>query len=300
MYAHSFVRRTIVPLAIAMIAPLAAQAQESQVFTWSGRVDREIRLTIRGSQMSNGTENNMQTRGRFQMGSALPAQEGTLRVVTETGRGDVQVIQQPNAGNDYTAVVRLVDNEGGADNYRVSGYFMPTNGGRYARGDRGRGRDNSGAYPNDRNYPNGDRHRNRDGDYNRNRDNDRDRDRDRDDRNRDDDRNRNDDRRGGQYGRQELPGFRWSGDVDGEVQLVWRNGNVTARTLSGAQVRGSTMSVTGGSAQAMGGLSVNLREGRGRVDVIQQPTADNRYTGIIRIIDPQRGYGHYDLTAILR
>jgi len=259
MFAMSSVRRAFVPLVAAMLVPLAAHAQESQLFSWSGRVDREVRLTMRGSQAVNTNESSIQSRARFRVNSALPARDGTLRIVREAGRGDVSVVQQPSANNGYTAIIQITDNEGGADNYRISAYYV-SNDGRYARRtDGGRGRD--------------------------------------DDRGRDD---RNDRGRGRNDGR-DVAALRWSGDVDGEVLITWRGDNVTQRLVNGAGVRRPSSNVVGNPIQARGGqLAVSTREGRGRVDVVQQPSARNGFTSIIRIVDPERGYGHYDITASLR
>jgi hypothetical protein len=254
MFTTSFARRALG--AIILCAPMALSAQEIPLFSWSGRVDRQVRLTVQGSRMSNSSEQNMQTRGRFSESRALPREEGTIRVVTNAGRGQVGVVQQPNASNGYTAIIELVDNDGGADNYRVTAYFVP-NGRDY--GDRGRGR---GA------------DRDRDGIPDR--------------------MERRDDRRGVTRG----PVLNWSGDVDGEVQLVWRSNGVNQRVVSGAAPRVQNNRVTGEmSGTQYGQLNVSVREGRGRVDVVQQPTAQNRYTGIIRIVDPQSGYGHYVIEA---
>ncbi len=289
MFTFSSMRRAFVPLAAAMLVPLAAHAQEAQLFTWSGRVDREVRLTIRGSQASNTYENSIQSRARFRVNSTLPMQDGTLRVVREAGRGDVAVVQEPAANNGYTAIIRIVDNEGGADNYRISAYYAPVNDGRYARrGERGRG--NQGRDDN--------RGRGRDDRYDRGRD----RRDDRDDRDRDkrgnDDRN---DRGRGNNGTQGAAALRWSGDVDSEVLISWRGNDVSQRTVNGAPVRVTSSNVIGNPMQARDGqLAVTTREGRGRVEVVQEPSARNGYTSIIRIIDPERGYGHYDITASLR
>jgi hypothetical protein len=265
MLSFSSVRRAFVPLVAVMLAPVAAHAQESQLFSWSGRVDREVRLTIRGSQASNTYENSIQSRARFRVNAALPAQDGSLRVVREAGRGDVQVIQEPSSQNGYTAIIQITDNEGGADNYRISAYYQPSNGG-YGRGNRGRGQGNNGQYGN-----NG----------------------------RDD---RNDRGRGNGRNDVDAAALRWSGDVDGEVLLTWRGNDVGQRIINGAQVRRVSSNVVGNPMQAARGgqLAVSTREGRGRIEVVQQPSAQNRYTSIIRIIDPERGYGHYDFTASLR
>jgi len=271
MFALSSIRRAVVPFVAVVLAPVAAHAQESEVFSWSGRVDREVRLTIRGSQVSNTTENSISSRSRFRVNSPLPLQDGNLRVVREAGRGEVSVIQEPTAQNGYTAIVRIVDNEGGADVYRLSAYYTPLNAGRYGRGrglgqGQGRGQGRNGGY---------------------------------------DDRNGNgrDDRydRGRNNGAQDAAALRWSGDVDGDVLITWRGNDVSQRMINGAPVRRATSNVLGNPIQARNGqLVVSTREGRGRVDVVQEPSARNGYTSIIRISDPERGYGHYDITAALR
>jgi hypothetical protein len=255
MLSFSSVRRAFVPLVAVMLAPAAAHAQESQLFSWSGRVDREVRLTIRGSQASNTYESSIQSRARFRVNSALPAQDGTLRVVREAGRGAVQVIQEPSSQNGYTAIIQISDNEGGADNYRISAYYVPSNTG-YGRGNRGRGQGRDGQ----------------------------------------------NDNRGRGRNDVDAAALRWSGDVDGEVLITWRGNDVGQRLVNGAPLRRANTNVLGNPMQAARGgqLAVTTREGRGRIEVVQQPTAQNRYTSIIRIIDPERGYGHYDFTASLR
>ncbi len=257
MFTFSSMRRAFVPLAALMLAPTASHAQESQLFSWTGRVDREVRLTIRGSQASNSYENSIQSRARFRVNSALPLQDGTLRVVREAGRGNVSVIQQPSQDNGYTGIIQIADSEGGADTYRVSAYFTPSNNSYGRKGNRGRG------------VGRGD-----DG---------------------------NDRGRGSNSGAQDVAALRWSGDVDGEVLVTWRGNDVSQRMLNGAPVRRVNSNVQGDPMRARGGvLVINSREGRGRIEVVQQPTAQNGYTSIIRIVDPEPGYGHYGFTASLR
>jgi hypothetical protein len=45
-------------------------------------------------------------------------------------------------------------------------------------------------------------------------------------------------------------------------------------------------------------LTVAQNQGRGSVSVIQQPAQWNGYTTVIRIKDPQGGYGFYDFNLI--
>jgi hypothetical protein len=95
--------------------------------------------------------------------------------------------------------------------------------------------------------------------------------------------------------------------VDGTVELRWRQGNVNQRVLNGNQLRGVSSTVTGDIAPGQQGrqnqpdqVNVAVREGRGQVEVIQQPSAQNRYTTVVRISDPARGYGHYNFDAMWR
>ena len=46
--------------------------------------------------------------------------------------------------------------------------------------------------------------------------------------------------------------------------------------------------------------TVRINEGRGDVFVAQQPQQWNGYTTIIRVRDPQGGYGHYDFSILRR
>ena len=227
----------------------SVSGQEQPLGTFRGRVDKEVRLTLRGGQVSSNTLSGTELRSRYRLTSPLPQQEGTLRVATEAGRGDVSVIQQPSASNGYTAIIRVFDRSGGADQYRFTTYFTPTMDTRVGRGRGGYGR-GRGAYNN-------------------------------------------------------LPALHWSGDVDGVVELTWRGGNVQSRTLSGRVPRGVSMSNTGDATQLMNGnvaaqAQLASREGRGQVDIIEQPSAANRYTTRVRISDPVAGYGHYDFNVVLR
>ena len=92
-------RRLCAALAVALIVPLSSQAQETVLGTWNGRVDREVQLTIRGTNVSSTTLSGQQLNGRFRLATALPQQDGTVRVEATSGRGDVSVLQQPSSSN---------------------------------------------------------------------------------------------------------------------------------------------------------------------------------------------------------
>jgi hypothetical protein len=88
--------------------------------TWRGTVDRELNLVIRSQDieervLSGQAYNN----GRFNFTSPLPSRRVTVDAVKKSGRGTVRVLQQPNRSNDFTAVVQIFDEGGGARDYEV-------------------------------------------------------------------------------------------------------------------------------------------------------------------------------------
>ena len=239
------------------------QNQGQELFEWAGRVDREVQIVMRGNQLSTRNVGNTETgRARTRVMMQMPRQDGEGVAQVLNGRGNVDVIQQPTSQNGYTTVIRIVDNAGGSDNYRVTAYWQ-----NYSNGDvvgngngraRGRNRDN-GVYDNR-------------------------------------------DRTGGIYGQNSNQGIlHWSGNVDGELEIRIQNGRVTYRNLTGAQptsVRadGGNMSMPRNDAT----VSVAQGTGRGSVYVIQQPSSNNGYTTVVRVRDPQGGYGYYDFDLVWR
>jgi hypothetical protein len=238
--------RVVVPAAFGMMLAGPASAQEIRLFSWMGRVDRDVRLTVQPGSVSNSTERSIQSRSRARVSGRLPRQDGELRVSMDRGRGQATVVQQPSASNGFTGVIDIADPDGGADLYSLTAYFVPTSNRTY--GNRGRWeRTQSG------------------GDYIGN-----------------------------------APAMHWSGDVDGGVELTWTNRSISSRSLGGAprNVNSSTSGARVGDPNRS--VTVNVRDGRGRVEVVQQPSASNNYTTIIRIVDPQSGIGHYSIDAVWR
>jgi hypothetical protein len=106
-----------------------------EVFRWQGRVDKEVRIQLQGGRayvQAMGNREVHNDNGRFVGG--LPHQDGFLRVERVQGRGDIDVIEQPNASNGYHATLRVRDPRSGADNYRIIAYWQPVyNNGGYGR-----------------------------------------------------------------------------------------------------------------------------------------------------------------------
>jgi hypothetical protein len=278
MSRQRWIQRSIPLAAVTLIgaAPIAF-AQGQELFEWNGRVDREKQITMRGSNLRTfdvGQTEPRQERGRAF--SALPRQDGEVTVQVMNGRGTVDVIEQPSAQNGYATTIRIQDPQGGADNYRVVAYWQPYSNGEYI------GRNNNGrARGRDRDRDRDDIYRGRDnGGYNNGRNN-----------------GGVNNGQYGQYGNQTA--LHWSGNVDDELEIRIQNGQVNYRTVRGAQPTSIRADAGNLNMTRNGGtLNVVQNQGRGSVSVIQQPSQWNGYTTVIRIKDPQGGYGFYDFNLI--
>jgi hypothetical protein len=275
------IRRTSLTLGALLLAAVTSlPAQGRTLLEWSGRVDREVQISIRGrNSWTQGIERD--DRGRASVTTALPRAEGRVTVRLLDGRGDVDVIQQPTRRNAYTAIIRVRDGRSGSDRYLLRTYWQPTNGrwdvNPYPRGDDGRYDDDRYDVPGRRNG----RGRN-DGIDTRPRDG-------------DNDRSRGGNGAGNGYS---LNTFRWTGRVDNEVEIRIQGQRVEYRVLSGSPLQFANYNVgqfvmPRRDAQ----ISVTMRSGRGTVSVVQQPNARNSYTAVLRVKDSPGGYGYYDFDA---
>ena len=100
-------------------------------------------------------------------------------------------------------------------------------------------------------------------------------------------------RRGG--GEQQI--LSWQGRVDREIRIEIRNGRAQVIPIGNNERVSERVRATGEIPYADGIVTVEQLEGRGRVDVVQQPDRRNGYTTIIRVRDPQSGAGSYRLAA---
>lgn len=87
---------------------------------WRGTVDDRVQLVIRGNQIESRTiAGQSYPEGTFSFTALLPSREVSVGVTKTRGRGNVRVIQQPSRSNDYTAVVEISDEGGGAREYQL-------------------------------------------------------------------------------------------------------------------------------------------------------------------------------------
>jgi hypothetical protein len=89
-------------------------------FRWRGRVDIGCEIEIQGRRHKVTDDGGSGTREKAATFSEpLPDTEVPVSVEKRDGRGDVELIQTPDAGNDYTAVIKIEDTKGGADDYEI-------------------------------------------------------------------------------------------------------------------------------------------------------------------------------------
>ena len=268
------------PLVTGLVAVTSATAAADQpLFSFAGTVDRELYIVLRGNDLSTqGVDANQPYRARVT--NAVPRGRGNVEVRVEEGRGTVAVIEQPNARNGYQAVVRIQDPRGGADRYRLTAVWRDDDFDRDDRRDRG----DEDRWRNDRDRRDGGV---RDGDG---RGGDRDW--------RDGDSWFERDRRGPRGGYGAAGALRWSGRVDDVVEVRIQGRRVDFITRSGKALRDVNADIVGaGLPRAKVRVDIDKRSGRGAVDVVQQPSAANGYTAIIRLEDRRSGADDYDFRA---
>lgn len=86
----------------------------------------------------------------------------------------------------------------------------------------------------------------------------------------------------------------WSGDVDQGATIFIHSHHVWVDNVLGKSVENINVDI---AADLPHDYAANVHlddvRGRGSVELIQQPTADNNYTASVRIRDPEPGRGHY-------
>jgi hypothetical protein len=92
---------------------------------WTGMVDATVHLVIRGSSLETRTiSGKAYSDGIPSFTRTLPTSGNvTVGANKKEGRGSVKVIQQPSAANDYTAIVEIFDEGGGAKSYTVEVFW---------------------------------------------------------------------------------------------------------------------------------------------------------------------------------
>src|SRR3569833_1331348 len=85
----------------------------------------------------------------------------------------------------------------------------------------------------------------------------------------------------------------WSGEVDDTVIVRIHGDHVRTSAAHGAYAKNVTYRVDDPLPMAPVHVWLTDITGRGSVEVLREPTADNNYTAVIRLKDPQSGRGYY-------
>ena len=89
--------------------------------TWRGRVDDDVRIRIRGGSADVETVGGTPYYdAQPNFSNSLPNRRVNVRLTKNRGRGEVFIEQQPSRDNDFTAIIRIKDTRGGADNYEFT------------------------------------------------------------------------------------------------------------------------------------------------------------------------------------
>lgn len=88
----------------------------------------------------------------------------------------------------------------------------------------------------------------------------------------------------------------WRGTVDDVVQIRIRNRNARSRAISGRAYNDDNFSFNGRAPRQNASVSVDKRDGRGQVFIVQQPNRRNNFTTIVQIVDKKGGPDRYRFT----
>ena len=116
-------------IGLSLVSASALGAQDRALLVWSGRVDKEVQLTLRDSTVTSSIVGGAPVVTKYlDIKDRVPRRAGFVRVELDAGRGDVDVIQQPTAANDFAAVIRIRDASVGVDTYQLKAFWNPKNG----------------------------------------------------------------------------------------------------------------------------------------------------------------------------
>lgn len=87
---------------------------------WRGKVDIETRLHIKANVLETRVVAGPNWGGEsYNFTSPMPSRPVAVGVNRTKGRGSVRVLQQPSLDNDFTAVIQILDPDGGAKDYEL-------------------------------------------------------------------------------------------------------------------------------------------------------------------------------------
>ena len=85
----------------------------------------------------------------------------------------------------------------------------------------------------------------------------------------------------------------WRGTVDDTIQVIIRNQNARVKHIKGRTYYDDRFDFNGRAPRRNANISVDKKEGRGRVFIFQRPSRRNNYTTIVQVEDPKGGADKY-------
>ncbi len=83
-------------------------------------MDAYVELTIQGNRVRSIERDGAPTvNEQVNFSNPLPRAEVRVSVNKLNGRGEVSVIEQPNQSNNFIAIIKILDDKGGADDYEI-------------------------------------------------------------------------------------------------------------------------------------------------------------------------------------
>lgn len=101
----------------------AGTAQLGNNLNWRGDVDRAIEVSLRHRSVRINVVSGRSLRRQHQdsrVEGFLPARPVTVRLENVEGPGTVEIVQQPEQANDYTARVRITNSEPSRAEFRFT------------------------------------------------------------------------------------------------------------------------------------------------------------------------------------
>jgi|SRR5688572_4474950 len=233
-------------------------------------VDGEVDLIIRGGEIGSEVFSGRPIRDAgSQYSSPLPRTEfSRFDVQRVDGRGKVELLEEPSRRNGYTARIRVEDRSGGEDRYHVRitwevpQSFTQRSNPANRRFDTYRGRRGSYSLPGDRLNPS---------------------------------------IASSEFNNALEGRFEFRGRVDDEAIFYIRRDQATAEAVRGRRVEAERVQFSQPLPdRTLRAFQMRKREGRGSVELLEEPTRENGWTAVVRIIDDDGGADRYQFELLWR
>ncbi|CAN5360944.1 hypothetical protein BH10ACI2_BH10ACI2_06140 [soil metagenome] len=87
----------------------------------------------------------------------------------------------------------------------------------------------------------------------------------------------------------------WRGRVDQTARIIISGSDVQTQDASGTGISAVTFNINGYLANRPGIVNVKKKNGRGTVNIVQQPMFNNNFEAIVQIFDPKGGDDDYEI-----